>query len=285
MTKKKADSRNIRWKKPTWGTVVRMLAVAGSAEQEYLDRRWIGLLLKACPAPLKRELALWILAQSPHYFIYQFSDYYPHGTSYREIIRLESERNATSRQEICQKLLGKYLEPNHTVLDFGCGPGYLAHAVAARVARVVATDVAQGIIACACAINGKENIEYVVNGRDTLVGVQEQSIDLVYSIAVFQHLLREQALPFLREFCGVLKSDGECLIHTILDEPKRKDFEPTQANWVRKRLALRLTTFNPDDWVALGKEAGFSDISVVSIHDIADLDDDVGNEHLVSLKK
>ena len=56
---------------------------------------------------------------SPHYF-------------YDRNLAAEASRNRQSRQILADRLVVPHLAPDARVLDYGCGPGYLAAAVAAR---------------------------------------------------------------------------------------------------------------------------------------------------------
>ncbi len=143
-------------------------------------------------------LALRLLSLSPHYWVYQWTNRYPPYCTRQQILAAEYERNAASRQQLCDNLLRPYLRPEMTVLDFGCGPGFLAKAVSACVSRVIATDVSRGVIACAQQINAADNLRYVVNGLSDLENVDTSSIDFVYSFAVFQHLTKDQSLAFFQ---------------------------------------------------------------------------------------
>ncbi|HEY7312042.1 MAG TPA: class I SAM-dependent methyltransferase [Gemmataceae bacterium] len=100
--------------------------------------------------------------------------------SRRQVLQKEYERNLLSRRELCDKLLRRYLRPDMTVLDFGCGPGFLAKAVSDHVQHVLAVDVSRDVLACAGALNGADNIRYLVNAANDLAAVADASVDLVH---------------------------------------------------------------------------------------------------------
>jgi cyclopropane fatty-acyl-phospholipid synthase-like methyltransferase len=206
--------------------------------------------------------------------------------SRRSILEAEFQRNAASRQELCDKLLERYLTSTFVVLDFGCGPGFLAKAASAKVHRVIASDVSRGVIACARMLNGADNVDYVVNSYSGLENVARASIDLVYSFAVFQHLLKTQAALFFAEFSRVLKPGACGVCHVILkeaDESRAPD--DSQGNWVRQRVNLRMVYYTPGELIALAQEAGLRDITVTPVASLADMDDDIGNEHLLTFSR
>jgi ubiquinone/menaquinone biosynthesis C-methylase UbiE len=271
---------------PTFAWRVLRLLIASSARHAFLDRGWIPGLFRITPPGLRSPLALRLLSLSPHYWVYQWTNYYPAECGRREVLAREFARNASSRKEICESILSRFLRPEMTVLDFGCGPGFLAKEVSRHVARVVATDISRGVIACAQHINGAPNLTYVRNEQTGLRPIDDASIDLVYSFAVFQHLLKEQTLAFFREFRRVLKPGGTGVCHTILQEPGEiKPPDDSAGNWIQRRVNLRMVYFRPEEIKALVREAGFTRVEVIAVKTLAVLKDDIGREHLVTFSR
>ena len=139
------------------GWSVLQLALAGSRSHAFLDRRYVAPLLAVIPGRYRRPAALRLLGLSPHYWIYQWCDFYPGEQTRSQVLWAEFHRNERSRVELADKLLRPYLPPAGTVLDFGCGPGFLARAVAGRSGRVVGVDVSRGVLACASVEPGHES--------------------------------------------------------------------------------------------------------------------------------
>jgi cyclopropane fatty-acyl-phospholipid synthase-like methyltransferase len=267
---------------------VLQLLIAGSKNHAFLDRAWIPWLVRLTPRPLRQRLSLSLLGLSNHYWVYQWTDYYAPELRRGEILRHEFERNASSRQEICDKLLRRFVRPDMTVLDFGCGPGFLARLVSAHVKQVIATDVSRGVLACARVLNPAGNLTYVQNGLADLRRVADASIDLLYSIAVVQHLTKEQNRAFFKEFARVLKPNGTGAVHAnILPENAEKSprFDADTGNWISKRVKLRMDYFTPSEVTRLLGEAGFSHVRITRIDTLTDIDDDIGNEHLVTFSR
>jgi ubiquinone/menaquinone biosynthesis C-methylase UbiE len=259
--------------------------VGGSRDHAFLDRWWIGPLLACTPPRLRAPLALRLLSFSPHYWIYQWTGLYPYSWTRGEVLRGEYERNIASRRLLCDLLLRRYLSPGQTALDFGCGPGFLARAVSPHVRRVIATDVSRGVIACARRLNAAPNITYVANRLANLKILGNDSVDLVYSFAVFQHLLKEQSQAFFAEFARVLRPGGLGVCHLPLARQPGPPKDGTGHSWMYRLVTLRTLTFTADEVTAMLHAAGFRQVEVVPISSLADIDDDIYHEHLLLFRR
>ena len=79
------------------------------------------------------------------------------------------------------------LEPNHIVLDIGCGPGAAVRAAAPHVTRAVGIDRSEAMIEIAQRRSHKlTNTEFVVGGAEQLQ-FPSGSFDRVWSIHSFHH--------------------------------------------------------------------------------------------------
>jgi ubiquinone/menaquinone biosynthesis C-methylase UbiE len=258
------------------------LLIGGSKHHAFLDWRWIGWLMACTPRRLRSPLALRLLSFSPHYWIYQWTGLYPPQCPFGEVLRLEYERNVASRRQFCDKLLRQYLRPDMTVLDFGCGPGFLAKAASPYVRRLIATDVSRGVIACARQLSAAPNISYLANRLANLSVIGDASIDLVYAVAVFQHLRKEQSQAFFQEFARILRPGGVGICHLPLREPheQRKDDRPSWG-WMYRRVMPRTLFFTPDEITAMLRTAGFHQVEIIPVAMVVDFVDDICDEHLI----
>jgi SAM-dependent methyltransferase len=109
----------------TWGS-----------NQNFLGARWVAALVDKTPERMRERAALRVLSLSPHYF-------------YARDLQAEAERNRASRRALVDGLIAPYLGPDIRVIDYGCGPGYMAREVAERVGHVDAVDISPGVLACA----------------------------------------------------------------------------------------------------------------------------------------
>lgn len=100
-------------------------------------------------------------------------------------------------------------------LDYGCGVGRLARALAGRFAHVVGVDFSATMLAEAQAANSAiHNLEFLPNRGDDLPGIGDRSIDFIYSNIVLQHSPRKTQRLLLAEFRRVLKPGGVLVFQT-----------------------------------------------------------------------
>lgn len=129
-----------------------------------------------------------------------------------------SEFLATGRAEI-EAVLARLSElgvcpARGTALDFGCGPGRLTAALAAAgFERAVGVDIAASMLDTARRLVATrpelaDRCEFRLNTGATLAGVPDDSVELVYSCRVLQHLPPPLALGYLREFLRVTVPGG-----------------------------------------------------------------------------
>ena len=256
------------------------IALAGSRRQAFLHHPWIGTLLRMAPERRRRSLALWILSLSPHYFIYQW-DRYPADWTRRRVLEAENERNARSRRQIAEQILAPLISPDATVLDFGCGAGYLAGRVRHLAAEVVAVDVSSGTLACARVLNPGPTYRLDEDGR---LPVQDRSVDLIYSIAVLQHLDPAEWQDLFADFARVLRPGGLGVCHVAVADGEPVTYHEPVG--LRARYSLRYAEAGSrGDVAAALLAAGFMDVKVEPVDHGAGIDDDVGRQHVATFTK
>jgi SAM-dependent methyltransferase len=106
-----------------------------------------------------------------------------------------------------------------TALDFGCGPGRLTAALAAAgFARVIGVDASPTMLAKARELVPDERCEFVHNDSAELLGLDDASVDLVYSCRVLQHMPPALAHGYIREFHRVA-APGALVVFQVPAEP------------------------------------------------------------------
>ncbi|MDQ7778097.1 MAG: methyltransferase domain-containing protein [Planctomycetota bacterium] len=105
------------------------------------------------------------------------------------------------------------LQPQMSVLDLGCGYGYLSYHFAERCARAVGVDISPTAVEFARKTYARPNLAFEVG--DILSWNPQEKFDLVLFVSLYEHLTREQADLALERFKGWLKPGGVVAVHTI----------------------------------------------------------------------
>lgn len=266
-------------RRPRLGWQLARLVAGGSRRQAFLDQPWIVWILRAAPRRLRRGLALRILSLSPHYFIYQW-DGYPPSSDRRQVLEAELERNRRSRHQIAAQVLIPRLRPDSVVLDFGCGPGFIASELHPHAQEVIAVDVSRGTLACAEELNPGPSYRRSVGAE---LPVADATVDLVYAVAVFQHLDPRDWPAYFREFRRVLRPGGTGVCHFPLAEAQPAAYRKPAGP--RACYSLRFEQSTSQTVMEALAAAGFTDAEVIPVAELANVDDDVGRQHLVLFRR
>jgi SAM-dependent methyltransferase len=129
-------------------------------------------------------------------------------------------------------------------LDFGCGPGRLTQALAARFEQVDGVDISPSMIALAQRLNQYgDRCHYHVNDRDDLRRFADRTFDFVYSAITLQHVEPVYARNYLKEFARVLEPGGLLVFQLPGRKTGRlrqvKRFVPTPLLGAYRRLRYR----------------------------------------------
>jgi SAM-dependent methyltransferase len=260
------DAGNVAIYRATWG-----------GSQNFLGARWVERVVDNSPELVRERVAMRFLSLSPHYY-------------YDRDIDQEDIRYRRSRQVLADELIAPHLTPQTRVLDYGCGPGYLAAAVAARAALVTAVDISRGVLACARALNGRPNISYLTPAE---LWVADEQADLAYSFAVVQHLQTETLEQVLSLMARSVRPGGTLLLHFAVPDPVAWRTEdqwrvtPSLATRAKLRYALNCFGRTPEQMIELAGRHGFTEASVRSLAGtlIVPGDDDVPNQHLMTARR
>jgi len=245
-------------------------AATSAGSQNFLGAKWVSASLDLAPKGWKRSLALRYLALSPHYFYRNSANA---ELTAHDFLESEYNRNLHSRQIIIDEIISKHLEPGLTCLDYGCGPGFLAHSVAPRVAKVVACDISEGVLACARVINFDANIDYRCVAANGAIPVSDEEIDFAYSFGVVQHVTDDVFRGILSELRRALKPSGIVVCHVVLDGHRgwRSEAAWRADKTVKGRLKWRFgmwcSSRSRDCVEKLITEAGFRSLQIIPVMD------------------
>lgn len=260
----------------TAGMLAIQVATSGSS-QNFLGAPWVAPLVDRMPKTVQERTALRLLSFSPHYF-------------YDRNIPAEAERNRKSRRALAEALLTPHLTRGAAVIDYGCGPGYMARAVAEIAGHVDAIDISRGVLACARALNGSINISYLTPGE---LRRQDSQADLAYSFAVVQHMTTEALVSTLRLLAAKIRSGGTLLMHFA--EPGQGGWR-TQRDWdadrslsgrLKRRYGLNCFGRTSAEMADLAAGNAFTDITVASLRGQLTVpgDDDITSQHMLTARR
>lgn len=103
-------------------------------------------------------------------------------------------------------------------VDYGCGAGRLTLPLARRADRVIGLDISEGMLHEAQKNTGKasvKNAEYRLVTDDHL-SVLRESVDLIHSFIVFQHIPRVRGEVIFRSLLSRLRPGGFGVVHFTL---------------------------------------------------------------------
>jgi cyclopropane fatty-acyl-phospholipid synthase-like methyltransferase len=147
--------------------------------------------------------------------------------------------------------------------------------------RVIGCDISDGALACARVLNSAGNIEYV-NARD--LANRRRIADLVYSLALAQHVNDTVLSEILRAIHRLLRPKGTLLMHAVVNADGWRS-ESVNERSLRGRLRLKygLNCFSrsPGQVLELAQQAGFADCQLLSMGRITRVDDDIAGQHLL----
>ena len=104
-------------------------------------------------------------------------------------------------------------------LDFGCGPGRLTQAMAARFERVDGVDIASGMIERASSLNQAGNrCVYHHNAAADLRLFGDETFDFVYSNITLQHMEPRFSRSYIAEFARITRPGG-VIVFQVPSEP------------------------------------------------------------------
>jgi ubiquinone/menaquinone biosynthesis C-methylase UbiE len=160
------------------------------------------------------------------------------------------------------------MPPGGTALDVGCGVGRLSQALADRYDEVIGVVISAPMLVHAKAFDSSQGrCRFVLNTEPHLRQFADESVDLVFSSLVLQHVPREPALAYLREFTRVVRPGGAIVV--LLPTRTRPTFKGLVSlvlphavvGLAQRRLLgypapMRMTTFPAAQIVKVLREGG-----------------------------
>lgn len=122
-------------------------------------------------------------------------------------------------------------------LDFGCGVGRLTNALGAYFSEATGVDVSSTMVEKANQLKKLDHVKFVLNKRQDLQCLEDQSFDFVYSNKTLQHIPYPAAKNYIQDFVRLLKSDGVAafLVHDC-KHAEEGSFRFNLQKWYRESM-------------------------------------------------
>lgn len=173
------------------------------------------------------------------------------------------------------------IKSDWTCVEIGCGIGRLLKPIAKMSGKVIGFDLSEKMAAWSKDyLSDVPNAEVRVNDGRSLPGIEDGSVDFVYSHLAFQHItLFEVVEDYLKEIARVLKPGGYCRIQNWRDAHKpvyesikdvvrpllgRETYRSSRCwTWSEgKKVKFGGVTFHPRDWRKLLRSHGLQPVDI-----------------------
>jgi ubiquinone/menaquinone biosynthesis C-methylase UbiE len=142
------------------------------------------------------------------------------------------EWNASSewKQALIENVLARWIPVGAAVLEIGPGAGRWSQVLAASASRLVLVDVSERPLElCRERFSGDTRIQYILSSGSDLPGVEDGSIDAVWSFDVFVHVAPRDQAAYLEEIARVLTPGGVAVVHH--SEGRNHGQLPSRHGW------------------------------------------------------
>ena len=134
------------------------------------------------------------------------------------------------KQALIDEVLLRVIPEGGTVLEIGPGGGRWSVVLAPRAERLVLVDVAQRVLDLSRERLGPlDTVSCVLSSGSDLPGVDDGSVDAVWSFDVFVHVAPLDQVSYLEEIARVLRPGGVAAIHHA--EGRNRGQLPSRLGW------------------------------------------------------
>lgn len=118
--------------------------------------------------------------------------------------------------ELLVNLPADWLDKNKVLLEIGCGKGHWMELFSSMVQEVHGVDISPEVIGMARRrLAHLDNVYFYVTEGASLEMFKADQIDMIYSVATFQHIPRQVTLRYLVESRRVLEPSGFVVFQVI----------------------------------------------------------------------
>lgn len=118
------------------------------------------------------------------------------------------------KESVIQHVLLRRIPQDCAIVEIGPGGGRWTETLIEVGSRVIAVDISEECLrVCRERFAENENISFILTPGNELPGVEDTSIDAIWSFDVFVHINRAEVEDYAKEFDRVLKSGGTGVLH------------------------------------------------------------------------
>ncbi len=134
------------------------------------------------------------------------------------------------KQALIEDVLARWIPAGAVALEIGPGAGRWSQALLSRASRLVLVDVSERPLEmCRERFDGDTHIQYILSSGSDLPGVEDGSIDAVWSFDVFVHLAPCDQAGYLGEIARVLAPGGVAVVHH--SDGRNRGQLPSRRGW------------------------------------------------------
>jgi ubiquinone/menaquinone biosynthesis C-methylase UbiE len=134
------------------------------------------------------------------------------------------------KQALIEDVLARWIPAGAAVLEIGPGAGRWSRALATRASRLLLVDVSERPLdLCRDLFDGDTRIQLVLSSGSDLPGVEDGSIDAVWSFDVFVHVAPRDQAAYLGEISRVLRPGGVAIVHH--SDGRNRGQLPSRRGW------------------------------------------------------
>jgi SAM-dependent methyltransferase len=134
------------------------------------------------------------------------------------------------KQSLIDDVLLATIPAGGTVVEIGPGGGRWSEVLAARAQRTILVDVTPAVLElCRERLGDQPNVEYRVSSGCDLPGVEDCSVDAIWSFDVFVHVAPVDQAGYLDEIARVLRPGGVAAIHHA--DGRNRGNQPSRGGW------------------------------------------------------
>jgi SAM-dependent methyltransferase len=134
------------------------------------------------------------------------------------------------KQGLIDDVMLRVIPAGGTVLEIGPGAGRWSVVLAPRAERLVLADVTPRVLElCRERLGDRDEVRYVLSSGSDLPGVEEGSVDAIWSFDVFVHVAPLDQARYLDEIARVLRPGGVAAIHHA--DGRNRGAVPSRAGW------------------------------------------------------